>query len=215
VDGARTALTLRRLQAAGWPLAQLHRDHHLPARPYSIHLDPGTPVTRRFADAVERMAAAIGDRAPDLAAGEVHPRKATYVAHIAAAAGYYPAAAYDEDGTLDLTAVPGTPEHAAAQQQEKAWDRLSAVLETHDGRSSAAVCQRYGMHGKQLGDLRRATGMVPVMGPSGRPMQGRWRLPTRTAADLLRTALEPGSEADPQEVWCRVAVHARRTGRAA
>lgn len=143
VDVKPTRHTIGTLRALGYPITWQEREAGLPVNVLHRTMYHHDQISVRYARALAALAARLGDRK----AGPEHG----ITAHIAdrtrreaAAAGWYPPAAYDDEGNLDPRSIPGHPWAVADEwcaKQVIANYQLSLGLPCHEAARIAELTE--------------------------------------------------------------------------
>ncbi len=131
VPREKVSLVIRQLQALGYPINWQEARVGRQIRHIAHGKRPGggmyEKVDATIANKVYELARQIGDREASAEDG-LTQRQVTQAKTIARRAGFYPPICYDEDGTLDLRAIPGHPWHAADRVAEAHIDICRALV---------------------------------------------------------------------------------------
>lgn len=157
-DAELVRYMVRRMQAAGYPMAWQVARTGCPGLPNLVSIArKHTKFCRRWTfTAVADLFDLVGDREADPVRDGIDLAQIRRAKTVGQRAGYYPPAAYDEDGMLDLRLWPEHPwcvaDRAAARNvdllhalatigvREGQWNARASVGETDD--SGKKLCQR-------------------------------------------------------------------------
>jgi len=124
-------LLVGQLRALGYPVAWQARECGVPRLDVSIDLRRGSgPVQASIYNALREVHTRVGDRP----ATDAHAPKGvrTRTMNEARAAGFYPPACYEPDGTLDWRAIPDHPWTVIEEQCHEHIARLEAAIKHPD-----------------------------------------------------------------------------------
>ncbi len=148
------------MQALGYPLvwqAEQCGEPQLPQKINQKHRDCQF-VERVAYERVQALADRVADQPADPIRDGISPIRSSLARTFARKAGYWPPAAYDSDGNLDLRLLPGHPWAEAIEHASRAVEAIRLVL--HGGMRLHEAEAHTGFDGDVLRRYRQRAGLV-------------------------------------------------------